>query len=180
MRGGVLTWLIMTGTPFCQALYKGIEGEDWGESNDAYKEMSRAVRVKKPQGAQKAKALWKMKPGKDAGEEYFDPTRQDNIRGRIETRLALWEGHLKDPIVALDKPLKCVWKIRIGGLGPSAWWKGVSQWRALASSKACGKSRSGRAFGPAWNRWIVCVCAQRPWSGMCQGSMGSMARSFSS
>ena len=28
---------------FCQALYKGIEGEDWGEMYDAYKEMSRAV-----------------------------------------------------------------------------------------------------------------------------------------
>ena len=28
---------------FCQALYKGIEGEDWGELYDAYKEMSRAV-----------------------------------------------------------------------------------------------------------------------------------------
>ena len=28
---------------FCQALFKGIEGEDWGEVHDAYKEMSRAV-----------------------------------------------------------------------------------------------------------------------------------------
>ena len=34
---------------FCQPLYKGIEGEDWGELYDAYKEMSRAVVVKKPQ-----------------------------------------------------------------------------------------------------------------------------------
>ena len=46
---------------FCQALYKGIDGEDWGELFDACKEMSRAVGVKKPQEAQKAKALWKMK-----------------------------------------------------------------------------------------------------------------------
>ena len=93
---------------FCQALYKGIEGEDWGELFDAYKEMSRAVGVKKPQEAQKAKALWKMKAAKDAGEEYYDPTREDNILGRNKTRLALWEEHLKDPIVALDKALKCV------------------------------------------------------------------------
>ena len=42
---------------FCQALHEGIEGEDWGEIYDAYKEMSRAVGVKKPQEAQKAKAL---------------------------------------------------------------------------------------------------------------------------
>ena len=26
---------------FCQALYEGIEGEDWGELYDAHKEMSR-------------------------------------------------------------------------------------------------------------------------------------------
>ena len=28
---------------FCQALYKDIEGEDWGELHDAYKDTSRAV-----------------------------------------------------------------------------------------------------------------------------------------
>ena len=41
---------------FCQALYKGIEGEEWAEMYESYKEMSRAVGVKKPQEAQKAKA----------------------------------------------------------------------------------------------------------------------------
>ena len=40
--------------------------------------MSRAVGVKKPQDAQTAKALWKKKAAKDAGEEYYDPTREDN------------------------------------------------------------------------------------------------------
>ena len=40
--------------------------------------------------------------------QYYDPTREDNILGRNKTRLALWEGHFKDPIVALDKALKCV------------------------------------------------------------------------
>ena len=93
---------------FCQALFQGIGREDWGELFDAYKEMSRAVEVKKPHEAQQAKALWKMKAAKDAGEEYYDPTRGDNILGRNKTRLALWEEHLKDPIVALDKVLKCV------------------------------------------------------------------------
>ena len=53
---------------FCQALYKGTEGEYWVEMYDSYKEMSRAVGVKKPQTAQKARALWKMKAAKDAGE----------------------------------------------------------------------------------------------------------------
>ena len=33
---------------------------------------------------------------------------KDNILGRNKTRLELWEEHLKDPTVALDKALKCV------------------------------------------------------------------------
>ena len=70
--------------------------------------MSRAVGVKKPLEAQKANALRKMKAAKDAGEGYYDPVREVNILGRNETRLALWEEHLKDPIVALDNALKCV------------------------------------------------------------------------
>ena len=37
-----------------------------------------------------------------------DPDRKDNILERSNTRLELWEEHLKDPIVALDKALKCV------------------------------------------------------------------------
>ena len=56
---------------FCQALYKGIEGEDCEEMFYSYKEMSRAVGAKKPQEVQKAKALWTMKAAKDAGEEYY-------------------------------------------------------------------------------------------------------------
>ena len=70
--------------------------------------MSRTVEVKKPREAQNAKALWKMKAAKEAGEEYYDPTREDNMKGRNDTRLALWEEHIEDPIVALDKALKCV------------------------------------------------------------------------
>ena len=71
---------------FCQALYEGIEGEDWEDMYFSYKEMSGAVGVRKPRDAQKARALWKMKAAKDAGEEYDDPrvrkaskeeTRQD-------------------------------------------------------------------------------------------------------
>ena len=34
---------------FCLALYRGIEGEDWSEMYEAYKEMSRDACVKKPQ-----------------------------------------------------------------------------------------------------------------------------------
>ena len=38
----------------------------------------------------------------------------------------------------------------------------------------------GHYFGPTWIRWIVCVYAQRPWSGTCQESTDRMASSFSS
>ena len=48
-----------------------------------------------------------MKAAKDAGEEY-DLMREEGIKGRSETRLALWEENLKDPIVALDRAVKCV------------------------------------------------------------------------
>ena len=41
-----------------------------------------------------------MKAAKDVGEECYDPDRKDNILGRNKTRSALWEEHLKYPIVA--------------------------------------------------------------------------------
>ena len=75
---------------------------------EAYKEMSRAVGGEEATGGLESKALWKMKAVKEAGEEYYDSAREDNIKGRNETRLALWEEHLKDPIGALDEVLKCV------------------------------------------------------------------------
>ena len=56
----------------------------------------------------KAKALWTMKAARDSGVDLCDPERKDNILGRNKTRLELLEEHLKDPIVALDKALKCV------------------------------------------------------------------------
>ena len=89
---------------FCQALYKGIEGEDWEEMRDSYKEMSRAVGVKKPQEAQKAKALWAMKAAKDRKEQFYNPTREEDNSRRNKTRLEFFgEEHLKDSIAALVK-----------------------------------------------------------------------------
>ena len=91
---------------FCQALYKGIEREDLEEMYDSCKEMSRAVGVKNPQEAQKAKALWALKSAKDRKEEFYDPAREEDILRKNKTRLEMWEEHLKDPIAALDKALK--------------------------------------------------------------------------
>ena len=51
--------MITTGRPSVRRCSKGIEREDWGEMYEAYKAMSIAVGVKKPQEAQKAKASGK-------------------------------------------------------------------------------------------------------------------------
>ena len=55
----------------CQALYQGIDGKDWEEMYDSNKIMSKAVGVKKRQGAQKAKALWAMISARDREEEFL-------------------------------------------------------------------------------------------------------------
>ena len=59
-------------------------------------------------------------------------------------------------MVALDKALKL--KKSYCSFVPSALWRERStiQWPLLASSKVCGKIRSGSAFGPTWIQWIVC------------------------
>ena len=54
---------------FCQLLYKCIDGEDWEDMYESYKEVSRTVGVKRPHEAQKAKALQAMKAAKDAGSQ---------------------------------------------------------------------------------------------------------------
>ena len=55
-KDGVLTWLMLTGTPSARRCTKCIEGKYWEEMYDSYKVMSKAL-VQKPQEAQKAKNL---------------------------------------------------------------------------------------------------------------------------
>ena len=64
-------------------------------------------------GVQKAKALWKRKEAKEAGEEYYDPrvkTHQRKKRDKIST---LEKNTLKDPIGALDKALNLCGKSKL-------------------------------------------------------------------
>ena len=44
-----------------------------------------------------------MKAANDRSEENYDPARKEDILGRTKTRLELWEEHLKDSIVNLEK-----------------------------------------------------------------------------
>ena len=45
-----------------------------------------------------------MKAARDRDDEFHDPARKNDIPGRPQTRLDLWEEHLKNP-VALTKVL---------------------------------------------------------------------------
>ena len=94
--------------PSARRCTKASKEKTWEEMYDSYKVMSRAVGVKKPQEAQKAKVLWAMKAARDRKEEFYDPAREEDISKRNKTRLELWEERLKDPTAALDKALKCV------------------------------------------------------------------------
>ena len=163
---------------FCQAIE---------EVHCHYREMSRATATKKPRESEKAKALWAMKAAKEREKEYYDSARKDNILGRGKTRLELWEEHLKDPIVALDKALTCLENqpvsLAIGSkrLVESCVNGNGLQWCGYWNfAKDVGKDSSGKASGLSWTRGTVCVCAQRPPVGMFQGSVGRMASSSSS
>ena len=82
-----------------------LKGSEWEELYDHHREISKATGARKPSESQKSKSSLEMKAAKDKGEEFRDAERKDNIN---ETRLEVWREHLKDPIVALDKALKCV------------------------------------------------------------------------
>ena len=176
---------------FLPSICKGIEGTEWEELYFHCRDISKATGAEKPSESQKAKDREQelkraMKAAKDREEEFYDPARKDNIFGRKQTRLELWEEDLKDPIIALDRPLKCLENLH-GGWPLLEAFRGKSrvlQWPtagwAQAFCKVCGRSLSGRAFGPIWTRGIVCVSAQLLRIGTSQGSMGRTTSSFSS
>ena len=95
---------------FCQAIFKGVEGSEWRELYHHYRDLSKAAgaKKKKTSESQKAKALWAMKAAKDGWDDFYDLARKDNILGRNQTRLELWEEHLKDPITPWGKALNSV------------------------------------------------------------------------
>ena len=66
---------MLTGMPPVRRCTKVIEGEDWEEMYDSHNAMSRAVGVKKPREAQKAKALWATNAANDRKEEFYDRAR---------------------------------------------------------------------------------------------------------
>ena len=69
----------------CQAIYKGVNGLDWGTMYYKYKKLHEAVNLKKPGDNKKAKALWPLKRVQKKVEGYNDPrsTRQIESRAQV-------------------------------------------------------------------------------------------------
>ena len=103
-------WLTLIGMLFAKQSTKGIEGSEWEDLYEHYTDVSMAAGARKPNESQKAKIVWKMKAARGQWRGFYDPERKDNILGRGKTRLELWKEPVKDPIVALDKALKCLEK----------------------------------------------------------------------
>ena len=68
---------------FCQAIYKGIEREEWEELYCHYRDRSKATGAKKPARVNKAKR--QPRTG--------DPACKEDVPGRTKTRLELREEH---------------------------------------------------------------------------------------
>ena len=69
-KDGALPWLMLTGMPSVRRCTKESKEKIGKKMYESYKEMSRAVGVKKPQDAQKSKALWAMKAAKDRSDKF--------------------------------------------------------------------------------------------------------------
>ena len=132
--------------------------------------------MRKPNGSQKAKALWKMKAARDSGEDFHDPERKDNFLGRNTTRLELWEEHPTDPHCGSGQSFEVrgesVSRLTIGSI-PFVEFVFNGLWPRW-------KNLCGKEFGPTWFCGTVCVCAQHPRIGMSQRSMDrTVSSSFS-
>ena len=82
---GLLPWLMLTGMPSARCCAKASKEKIGKKCMNPTRVMSRTVGARKPQEAQKAKALWAMKAAKDRREEFYDPARNDKFWEQIKT-----------------------------------------------------------------------------------------------
>ena len=66
-------------------------------------------------------ALWKMKAAKEAGEEYYDPTREDNIRREKRDKISTLGRAPQRPNCRVGHSTDMGGKFVFKGLGPSDW-----------------------------------------------------------
>ena len=85
----------------CQAMYKGVEGEEWERMYHNYKELHQAAKFLKPGESKKAKALWSLKEA-----DFHDLGSVQKIQTRLQLTLDLWAIHLKSPTAALAGALR--------------------------------------------------------------------------
>ena len=78
------------------------------EESDSQKACTNVDHIHEKIGGGPRLVLWAMKAAKERRDEFYDSARKENILGRKQTRLELWKEHIKDPIIVLDKALKCV------------------------------------------------------------------------
>ena len=78
-----------------QAIYKGIEGEEWENMYHKLVETHKAVNVRHPSGEQQGQDLWKVRDAKERGDAYYDETSEQGSTGIVVTHtcsIQLWRS----------------------------------------------------------------------------------------
>ena len=92
--------MTLIGMPFCQAIYKGVEGNEWEELYEHCKEMSKAAGVRKPIESQKARAVGKDSPVQNIVTGLRERSREGIMNGLrsfigLDNHKAVEVGHLR-------------------------------------------------------------------------------------
>ena len=72
-------WSTQMGTPFCQAIFQGVEGPEWEAVFYPYKNLHQAVKSKKAGHNKKANVPWAMQEAKERGVDYYDPNHKNKF-----------------------------------------------------------------------------------------------------
>ena len=83
-----------TGMPL-EAIFQGVDGSDWEAMNNKFKELHKAVNLKKSGENKKAKKLWSLKKAKDKGTDFHDLGSVQKIQTRSQVKLGFWAIHMK-------------------------------------------------------------------------------------
>ena len=174
-KDGAFRCSMRIGMPFCQAIYLGIEGQEREAMYCHSQELRQAVKRKKTFGDnQKARAMWAMRAAKDREAKCYDPNHHKDNQDRNQSRLGVWEVHLKSPVAALAKVLECL-----------VWNEGeplpqVNGDEQFWSAKSLGRADAGKGCGLFLILAMSWECARLPAAGTFRLSMGRKASSSSS
>ena len=91
--------------PFARRCKEGIQGEDWAKCKRLQRNEQGGMRpARSHMKPRKRKALWRMKAAWQAGEEYYDATREDNILGRTRQEQHFGKNTSKIQLVRWTSP----------------------------------------------------------------------------